>query len=62
MQVSLDDVVAILKNRFSEKLVEAEYTIAVQEALINELNKEIDNLKSKQTEVDILEESDIELN
>lgn len=62
MQVSLDDVVAILKNRFSEKLAETEYTIAVQEVLINELNKEIDNLKSKQTEVDILEESDIELN
>lgn len=62
MQVSLDDVIAILKNRFSEKLAEAEYTIAVQEALINELNKEIENLKSKQTEVDILEESDIELN
>lgn len=47
MQVDLEQVVTALRNNLANRLSEADYKIAVQEALIEKLTRENERLQSE---------------
>lgn len=47
MQVELEQVVTALRNNLANRLSEADYKIAVQEALIEKLTRENERLQSE---------------